>query len=339
MRRLAVLSTLLLLTGCAAGPPTAKSTDSAAPVVPRIATPADSPAPTDAATTTSDGASPAPLTGSWPPDAVPWQLNGVQGPEREVEQPRPVARGCTAADLPATAALAAEDGTTATELHHIDVRNAGASRCSLGGVPVLLSAGRTVPTVIDPPEVTGGGPQERPATIDPGESARFILGSSVSCGGGDGRSYRDISVRLADRDLRIPGLTLTSSCPIHVTGVFRILRDQPAHPHFNHLTARVTAPARVKAGANLDYTVTLTNPGRTDVVLDPCPAYQETLSEVLEIYLLNCAPGTIPAGGSIRFAMRLTIPENTPAQRWQLRWTIREWRSDAPAATATVTVY
>ncbi|MDI1462142.1 DUF4232 domain-containing protein [Catellatospora sp. KI3] len=327
MRRLAVLSALLLLAGCSG------------PGGPRTAAPAASTAPAVAETARPAGVSPSPIVGSWPPDTVPWQLNGVQAPERELEPPREVARLCTAADLPATADLISEDGVTGTKLHYIGVRNTGPSRCSLGGVPVLLSGGRTVPVEIDPPKLTGNGDEERPATIDPGERAQFTIGSSVSCGSGDGRGYRDISVRLADRDLSIPGLTMTSTCPIGITGVHRIRQEQPARPRFDHLTARIEAPARVKAGANLDYTVVLTNPGRTAVALDPCPTYDESLYKARELYLLNCAPGTIPAGGSIRFAMRLTVPDYTPAREWRLEWGIVEWRSKAPVATATVTVY
>lgn len=323
MRRTVLLCTALLLAGCSGGQPGD---------VPGGSDPSGSPSPFPTVTMAP--------AGSWPADAVPWLPNQARFPEIGIESPRPPARPCTAADLPATADFVDRNGAGGTLLHVIEVRNAGPSRCSLGGYPVLLSAGETVPIKIDPDTLTDKQHtrEERPATLDPDERATFVLGSSMSCGGGADRTYRDIRVRLLDRELPIPNLTLTTTCPIRATGVFRRLSENTPEKHYAGLTVHIDAPAWAAIGTDVDYVVTLTNPGREPITLDPCPVYMETLYKGGGIYRLNCAPDSIPAGGSLRFAMRLTVPAYTPAKDWKLEWTLYEPGSQGPTGTATVRV-
>ncbi|MBV1851790.1 DUF4232 domain-containing protein [Catellatospora tritici] len=324
MRPLAVLSALLLLAGCSAEAPVATPEPGPPTVV-------SSAVPTVVAIT----------SGGWPPDAVPWRddaltVADLPGPGRE--SPRPAARPCTAADLP-TVEFVGHNGAAGTRQSFIEIRNAGPSRCSIGGYPVLFSGGKTVPVNTDPGTLTVPGYEERPATVDPGERARFVLGSSYSCGGGvDGRTYSDISVRLLDREYAIPELSLYGSCPIGITGIHRLLRDLSAEPHYSGVRVRIEAPAKAKPGTDLDYTVTLTNTGGRPLALEPCLTYMEMLYKGVEVHRLNCAPGTIPAGGSLRFAMRLHIPDYTPAQSWQLEWSVREPGAIGPTASAQVLV-
>jgi hypothetical protein len=81
-----------------------------------------------------------------------------------------------------------------------------------------------------------------------------------------------------------------------------------------HLQIHVDAPAEVRAGETLRYTVTLTNPTPRDIPLSECPNYREMIlfspREAKGLFQLNCASlhGSIGAGTSVRFAMVLSVP-------------------------------
>jgi hypothetical protein len=73
-------------------------------------------------------------------------------------------------------------------------------------------------------------------------------------------------------------------------------------------------PKEVQLGDRLEYVVELNNPTRRDVELDPCPAYYSAFGEsgtatFIESYL-NCghAPSSVPARGSLHFAMEIEVP-------------------------------
>ena len=138
----------------------------------------------------------------------------------------------------------------------------------------------------------------------------------------------------------VSGLSLSGSCPTLSLDTWRNTPvDQPPVPRrFGQLTAELTTPATVRRGATLDYVVTLTNTGPDAVSLDPCPAYHEEFFKHMESYQLNCAPGTIPAGGSVRFAMRIGVVSFTPPGPTRLTWALIEPAGDSAAASTTVDV-
>ena len=104
----------------------------------------------------------------------------------------------------------------------------------------------------------------------------------------------------------------------------------PAPPPVPHrLVATISAPAQVRAGERLGYTVTLRNissePVRFGAV---CPSYFESggMGHQLlakEGYALNChAVGAIPPGGTVTFGMELAVlPSAAPGDNtfgWEL---------------------
>jgi hypothetical protein len=118
------------------------------------------------------------------------------------------------------------------------------------------------------------------------------------------------------------------------------------------LVRSYSVPSRVRSGQNLQYTVTLTNPTMTAVSLDPCPAYRQSLINVLRLpdkqgatstHQLNCAaaPASVPAHTSIIFQMRLDtsgVPAGDRRLVWDWlgsAWTDAQGYGDFP----TVTVY
>lgn len=97
---------------------------------------------------------------------------------------------------------------------------------------------------------------------------------------------------------------------------------------------------RIAAGHTLRYVVTLRNPTRFAVQLDPCPSYTEGLytegHPVLRRYRLNCnTVHRIAPHQGVRYAMRLMIPRVAGGLA-KLAWSLNTPRT--PAAVAVVMV-
>jgi hypothetical protein len=111
----------------------------------------------------------------------------------------------------------------------------------------------------------------------------------------------------------------------------------------NGLTVPVSivAPASVRAGSILRYTVTLTDRSAEAYVLSPCPDYNEFLGakEVVASYQLNCAPvGVIPAGGTATFEMRFAVPATVVPGTKRLAWALVDGRLAIPTAATAIAV-
>jgi hypothetical protein len=211
------------------------------------------------------------------------------------------------------------------------VTSTAATRCTLDGVPALTSAGRAVPT--GPGEVPGGA--ATPATIDPGEIAFAQLTTAGGCPG-QAVTHRDLAI---GPGIRIPGLTLESTCPVGVSPWYRAVPEETPGPgRFAPLLATVDAPATVDRGRDVVYVVTLRNPGGQPVSLQPCPVYLQRLGKYGGWFTLNCAVATIAAGSAVRFAMRLTVPVDAESGRALLHWALDDGISEAAVADVPVIV-
>jgi len=89
----------------------------------------------------------------------------------------------------------------------------------------------------------------------------------------------------------------------------------------------------------------LTNPTNNPIDLARCPSYVETATAVTagaadtgtkEAYTLNCAPGVIGAGESVRFEMRVGIPADVGGE-FEILWDLGVPRR-TPPARGTVSV-
>jgi hypothetical protein len=99
-------------------------------------------------------------------------------------------------------------------------------------------------------------------------------------------------------------------------------------------TARLRAgitrgPQNVTPGDAMTYTVALTNPTSTAIVLDPCPSYAEGIKgrpSSVRTYQLNCgAVRRIGAHATVSFTMRLALPAGlTPGDA------VLDWRLEVP---------
>jgi hypothetical protein len=279
------------------------------------------------------------------PDAVPWLDQPPPAPPTTTAPPP--APDCTAADLPATAGHEPTGGVSQSQSAVITVHNVGGSRCTLAGSPTLLAiagaaaGGRAQPVPTTP---WRNAPTGQPAILAPGESAGALVIFSYACTAGDPktmRTYRGFVIVVAGRQIPVPGLSLSGSCQTLSLDTWRTTTpvDQPPVPRrFGEITAGLTTPATVHRGATFDFAVTLTNTSSVAVSLDPCPGYREEFYKHMESYQLNCAPGTIPAGGSVRFAMRIGSVSFTPPGPTTLTWALIEPAGDSAVASTTITV-
>lgn len=226
---------------------------------------------------------------------------------------------CTATDL----SKAAFDRGGAAGGHvgyRVSVVNVGPHRCTLTASGEVrgtdVTAGRAVTLTSGEPTFFDSPTEERPPTLDSGESAVLTIVGETGCNGGIGlHTYRFTEVTVAGRRDPLTGVQVQASCPPAIGPWARPVPEPatvpspPAYP--STLRAGIVdPPATVNRGGELRYTVTLTNDGDAPVDLRPCPAYTESLGKVHLSYQLNCAVPVVPAHGSVSFAMVLPLPED-----------------------------
>jgi hypothetical protein len=266
-------------------------------------------------------------------------------------QPYPSdARACGAKDLQASA------GDVGAGLGNINLPvafvNTSDSTCVLNGEPTTIDGRQADGTLVRLPITDGSyfGDPGPPANIAHGGIAGLNISGADACPavlGGRHRVYPTLRIGLpGGGGVDTAAHDFDTVCGVSVSQ-FGVPADaEPAiDPPLSPLTAQISAPSTVVAGQILDYTVTLTNPLRIDVPLSPCPAYDEFVGSgstepwvatVLHYYL-NCdASPTIPAGGSMTFAMRLALPADQPGGAAKFGWDVQG--GGGPWANAALTV-
>ena len=267
------------------------------------------------------------------PGVVPWldaPVAPYTAPPNVTPSPRPAALACRGPDLRLVGVdTEGATGHTGTFVH---VQNTGPNRCTLAGSPELTGLNGTDTRAPIPAEagtffdqLYGG---ERPATIDPREQAALTIETSYTCDGGAPAStttYREVRIKLPDGTAFDVENRLGSTCPFRIGTWYRAVQPPPEPPEpWPTLQARLEGvPATVRAGEPFEYAVELVNTGPADVTLDPCPAYAEGVADTLANYRLNCAAASvIPAGGTVRFAMRLDVGADVPEGPAKMLWSL-----------------
>jgi hypothetical protein len=103
----------------------------------------------------------------------------------------------------------------------------------------------------------------------------------------------------------------------------------------------ISAPATVRHGSVLHYTVTVANQGDRTYQLSPCPDYFQFIGGKLvrTTFALNCGPvGAVSAGTSTTFAMEMEIPAWIPTGPSGIRWGLSDGRISPPDAFASIQV-
>lgn len=253
------------------------------------------------------------------------------------------ARACSRHDV--SASFDGHDGAGGHLIAYVRFRNVGGSTCLLAGYPSVVAAQPGRPDVT----ATDGSffPAGHAANMPPGGVTMLGLETDAYCaarpgGGGGGHTYDHISIALPGGGtvhLDVPRSTeLDVTCGLHSTGFSdpHYPQPEPVYP-LSVLRASLELPRTVQVGSVLRYTVALRNPTAHRVSLAPCPGFVEaadTTTPDKRTYALNCAPvGSIGAGRTVRFAMRLPVPPDSTAGPVRVLWSLQ-----APDTEATGTI-
>jgi hypothetical protein len=261
--------------------------------------------------------------------------------------PRPTTGpACTAADVQVT-----PDGGNGGGGHlyrTYDFRNAGTGPCLLRGFPRVVASEPGKPPFV---ATDGGffvGHDDVAATLSPGESAALSLETDTNCQARYAvpntfptNLYHTVTVSIPGGGNVVLAGDFDVECGLF-TGQFSVAQppQQYSQSPVAGVTVQVEVPKAVEAGAVLRYVVALTNPTSHDMVLSPCPSYQQGLGAAGKaIRALNCETvRSIAAGQTVRFAMQLDVPADTPAGPSQVYWNIAAVSDVMISASAPIEV-
>jgi hypothetical protein len=269
---------------------------------------------------------------------VSWVDRPAPGYVEPTPRPYPTdARGCGPKDLKVSAGDVGA-GLGNTNLR-VDFANTSDSACVLKGEPTIGGL-RADGTLVPLPITEGGyfGDPGPTANIAPRAVAALNISGADACPAaesGKHRVYPKLRIGLPNGgSIDTAAHGFDTVCGVSVSQ-FGVPADaEPAvDPPLSPLTAQISAPPTAVAGQILAYTITLTNATSADVPLSPCPAYDEFVGSssttddwvatVLHYYLDCDATTTIPAGGSVTFAMRLALPADQPAGIAKFGWNVQ----------------
>lgn len=287
-------------------------------------------------------------------DVVPWADRPFQSHEPREIPPTPVDRSvplCRARQL--SAAFAGRDAATATRLLHLDIRNESRSPCRAEGrarriTGIQAGVRRTLHLYRE----DFPGPYS-PVVLKPGEAAGLTMTYIGRCDLPEDKRqppYRDLYLTAFGGEIKIrPGggigeLDLGCRPPseddIGATDIGVVVETQYAPDPTQSLRVRIQeSPAPVRPGEVLRYVVTLSNPTREAIALDPCPSFSQSVPDlgVKSPNQLNCPKARpVPARGEERFAMQLTIPSTAAPGRYPLHWLPSSIDVDPAETTLTV---
>ena len=292
---------------------------------------------------------------------VPW----VNRPGRII-WPRPLprrfvpatARPCTAAGL--RVFPAGGNGAGGHSEFTVGLRDISRTACLLKGYPhvVATEPGRRPVTAADGGFMVG---RERPGNMPPGGVTWLNLETSNDCpahnpasGRYPTRIYHTVIVTIPGGGQVAIRRPLDVLCGLF-TGRFGVTGPPQRYiqPPWTRVRVALELPASVTAGTVLRYIVNLTNPAGQPMRLSPCPGYSQGVGVAGKTVLeLNCSavPGQqLPARRTVRFAMRIPVPGDTPTGPTWVGWsiagsvtayahgTVRVAGHDTPCAAAQLT--
>ena len=260
------------------------------------------------------------------------------------------ARPCRPADLSVShGELGYATGNTNVE---VSFTNHSATACWLDGYPAI--AGVTANGTVTPLPARHGAIVGNPgpsAIIKPGQTAAVNISGGDECVlamDGEHQVYPELLIGLpGGGTVGVYGTGFDAICGVGVSQ-FGVPADQPQGPAPSPLTARITAGPAARAGTDLVYLVTLTNPAAQPFSLRPCPSYAEFLgglmgpgapkSYLVRYYYLNCGTvRSIPAHGSVTYQIKLPLPSGLAAGFYaKLDWQIQGGTGPAVATSLTV---
>ena len=231
----------------------------------------------------------------------------------------------TTAPLCGAARLRVSQGRTAVglgnRLEELVFTNVGARACLLRGHPTITAGGRTVHPQL------GGTYFGRllPADLAPGRHVFLDLATSTGCDNGRRMPLHDrrlVFTLPQGGRVRAEHVSITEVCGLSMSDFG--LPERYPEPR---LRARLQLPAAVRADTTLRYTLTLSNPTATKVVLRPCPGYTESVYAsglvVRRSFALDCdSVHVIAARAVVRYALQLELPRRAQPGIAKLGWSL-----------------
>lgn len=268
-----------------------------------------------------------------PYDVIAWVGTPAQ-PYRPPTLPTPTAapsnaRPCTSADV--TARFGHPNGAGGHLLFPVTFRNTSRSTCVLKGYPHVTATRPGSPGV---PATTGSyfDTGERSANMSPGGQTQLGLETDTVCasrpgGRAGGPVYHHVDIVVPGGgtvSLDGPAEGLALGCGLHLTRFFVDLPVQRPRDRMSALSVTLETPTEATAGTTMRFIADLTNPTAAAIKLERCPGYLQSAGAVVkQTYALNCEPvGAIAAHRTVRFAMRLRLPADTPTGPLTVRWAI-----------------
>ena len=194
------------------------------------------------------------------------------------------------------------------------VRNVAPDACKITAPPpvdIVFASGKQV-AVGRSSSMSAVGASGGIDGLAPKAAVHVLVGTPATCAGAGGNPNiaRIVKFSLSETEVVTVAATwINVECGSPVILAFDLA--QPAGPPIpaSSLTAKLNIQGSTSPGGTLTYLVTLSNPSPKAIALDPCPSYTESIgykTPFQQTFLLNCAAvGSIPAGGSLTFEMRL----------------------------------
>lgn len=253
---------------------------------------------------------------------------------------------CTAAQVKVSPAR--PNGATGYLVWSFAFRNVSATTCVLRGYPSAVASepGESDVTATHKGRwFEGFAKHERSGNMRPGGVTGLMLVTTDNCPAGQAhpnaqRTYHAVTVGIPGGGQVVLNGAFDVTCGLFA-GQFAVRQPAQRYTRSPLSGARVTLdlPSGAVAGTTMDYVAALTNPTGTDMVLSPCPGYQQRIGPAKNAVLsLNCrAQPRIPAHQTVRFAMRLRVPAGTPTGPAELSW--GTGALDGPLASESLHVY
>jgi uncharacterized protein DUF4232 len=228
--------------------------------------------------------------------------------------------------------------------HRFSFTNVSATTCALRGTPNVVATEPGKPSVTATPAALF---TVVPVALPPGGQSQLEMQTMNECdanhsGAGPATTYHALTIAIpGGGDVAVP-VNLDPECGLYV-GEFGVQAPDPVYPTppLAGATFKLELPASVKAGDQLRYVVDIANPTDADMALDPCPSYLEQgPGDPGKTPLqLNCdAVHDVPAGETVRFAIQLPVPADTPTGPAQVCWTVIDITSGKERACGSVEV-
>jgi hypothetical protein len=315
-----------------------------------------------AASLTACAAKPAPISAASnvppasTPAAVPAATPSARGVVPWIDRPGSASLGsplpasplptagppCAASDV--AAAYNGAEGAAGSLILLFTFTNVSAKTCALRGTPqVVATEPGKRPVTATPANLF----TVVPVALSPGGHTHIDMQTMRDCaanhaGAGPVSTYHALVMSMPGGGrVTVPAI-VDVECGLYV-GEFGVQPPDPVYPTppLTGATFKLELQASVKAGEQLRYVVDIVNPTDADMVLDPCPSYlQRGPGDPGKTPLrLNCDDvHDVPAGETVRFAMQIPVPADTPTGPAQVCWTVVDITSGKDAACGSVEV-